>query len=161
MPLIELQTVIDAPLERVFDLSLSIDLHMDSVKDTGEVAVGGTIKGLIGLGQEVTFKAKHFGLWFQLTSRIVAFDRPNYFRDSQVAGPFKRFDHDHVFAAKNGTTIMTDRFDYSAPLGILGRCADVLVLTRHMRRMLSQRNQFIKLTAETEAWRNFLATPSG
>ena len=57
---IELETRINAPIERVFDLSRSIDAHLDSTSSTGERAIAGTTTGLIGLGETVTWSAVHF-----------------------------------------------------------------------------------------------------
>ena len=90
---IELSTSIAAPIERCFDLSRSIDLHMGSTNWTGERAIGGVVAGLIGSGQEVTWQGRHFGLTFTHTSRITAFDRPHYFQDSMVRGRFKSYCH--------------------------------------------------------------------
>ncbi|MGZ3777717.1 MAG: hypothetical protein ACXVI9_09040 [Mucilaginibacter sp.] len=41
MPKIELLTEINASIEMVFDLGRSIDLHMESTKQTGEKAIAG------------------------------------------------------------------------------------------------------------------------
>ena len=79
MPRIELFTTIHAPIERVFDLARSIDLHSDSLAGTGERAVGGVTAGLIGPGETVTWRARHFGVWQHLTSRITSFERPVVF----------------------------------------------------------------------------------
>jgi ligand-binding SRPBCC domain-containing protein len=103
---------------------------------------------LIGLGEEVTWEATHFGIRQRLTSRITIFDRPVHFRDAQVRGPFRRFDHDHFFAVESGGTMMRDVFDYSAPLGPLGRIADVIFLCSYMTRFLRKRAVAIKLAAE-------------
>jgi hypothetical protein len=54
MPAIDLNTLIRAPRERVFDLARSIDVHQDSTRGTEERAVAGVTKGLIGMGGEVT-----------------------------------------------------------------------------------------------------------
>src|SRR6218665_2682744 len=70
MPRLVLITEINAPLPRCFDLARSIDLHQVSTAHTGERAVSGRITGLIELNEEVTWRAKHFGIWQQLTSRI-------------------------------------------------------------------------------------------
>ena len=94
---IELECRVDAPVERVFDLSRSIDLHVESLAHTREKPIAGKTSGLIGAGETVTWRARHFGLWFSLTSEIVIFNRPNHFRDSQLRGPFANFDHDHFF----------------------------------------------------------------
>ena len=40
MPVIDITTMINAPMDRVFDLSRSIDLHTVSTAHTGERAVG-------------------------------------------------------------------------------------------------------------------------
>lgn len=156
MPLIELHTEVAAPIERVFDLSRSIDLHVASTAHTGEAAIAGVTSGLIGPGEEVTWRAKHFGLWQELTSRIVAFDRPHHFRDSMVRGAFSRFDHDHLFEARGARTLMIDRFDFDAPFWLLGRIVSRLVLTGHLRELLVARNQVVRSTAESDDWRTFL-----
>ncbi|TWU28530.1 SRPBCC family protein [Bythopirellula polymerisocia] len=149
MPRIELSTRINASIQTVFDLSRSIDLHVESTLQTNEKAVAGRTSGLISMGEEVTWEATHFGVRQRLTSRIVAFEPPRYFRDSMVAGIFKRFDHDHFFEPEEENTLMVDIFDFTAPLGMLGRVADVLFLERYLRNLLQTRNQFIKSVAET------------
>lgn len=157
MPRITLTTHIRAPIDRVFDLSRSIDLHAVSTAHTGEKAVAGVTRGLINLNEEVTWRAKHFGVWQRLTSRITAFDRPTHFRDSQVRGAFRRFDHDHFFRTlDDGTTELRDVFDFDAPLGFLGQLANWLFLTRYMTAFLATRNRAIKAAAEGESWRDFL-----
>ncbi|HMC84248.1 MAG TPA: hypothetical protein VKI61_01925, partial [Chitinophagaceae bacterium] len=61
MPTIHLTTFIAAPVERVFDLSRSIDVHKKSLAHTNEQAVAGTVTGLIQQDETVTWKAKHLG----------------------------------------------------------------------------------------------------
>jgi hypothetical protein len=68
MSVIQLTTIILAPVERVFDLARSIDLHVASTAHTGERAVAGVTSGLLGPGEEVTWRAKHFGVWQHLTN---------------------------------------------------------------------------------------------
>jgi ligand-binding SRPBCC domain-containing protein len=148
MPVIQLHTRIRAPLQRCFDLARSVDLHLESTRGTGEQAIAGVTHGLLGPGDQVTWRARHFGVWQELTSCITAFDPPRHFRDSMVRGAFARFDHDHYFAADAEYTDMRDVFDFTSPLGPLGRIADALVLTRYMRRFLAERNRILKQVAE-------------
>jgi ligand-binding SRPBCC domain-containing protein len=138
-------------MEVCFDLARSIDLHVQSMRASRECAVGGVTSGPIGLGEEVTWEAVHFGVRQRLTSRITAFDRPRSFRDSQARGAFRRFDHDHRFAHDGERTTMTDVFDYTAPLGLFGRLADILFLKRYMRRLLEERASAIPKAAESAA----------
>lgn len=156
MPVLELETFLAAPVERVFDLSRSIDLHVDSTAATGERAVAGVTSGLIGLGEEVTWRSRHLGVWQSLTVRITAFDRPHHFTDTMLRGAFHFMEHDHHFAAVPGGTVMRDVFAYRSPLGPFGRLADVLFLERYMRGFLAERNRVIQAAAESEAWRRYL-----
>src|SRR5665811_1912859 len=101
MPRIELRTEIKANKEIVFDLSRSIDLHRISTEHTNEEAIAGKTSGLIELNESVTWKAKHFGIYQRLTSKVTEFDRPNYFVDEMVNGAFKNFRHEHHFTDLN------------------------------------------------------------
>jgi ligand-binding SRPBCC domain-containing protein len=156
MAIIGLSTNIDAPAERVFDLARSIDAHVASADATGERAVEGVKSGLIGLGDEVTWEARHFGIKQRLRVRVTAFDRPHHFQDTMVRGAFKLMIHDHVFETRDGGTLMHDRFEFEAPLGLLGRLVEHLLLTRYMRRFLMRRNEVLKRMAEGQEWQAFL-----
>jgi ligand-binding SRPBCC domain-containing protein len=148
MPVIKIEMVINAPIEVVFDLSRSIDLHAISTVHTGEQAIAGKTSGLIGMGESVTWKAKHFGVTQLLTSKITGFNAPFYFSDEMVSGAFKAFKHEHILKEQNGMILMTDIFTYKSPYGILGRLADVLFLKSYMKDFLLKRNQTIKEYAE-------------
>jgi ligand-binding SRPBCC domain-containing protein len=156
MPVIELSTIIRAPRERVFDLARSIDAHQDSTAKTEERAVAGVTKGLIGLGEEVTWEARHFGVRQRLTVRITAFDRPKHFQDVMISGAFQSMTHDHTFAEHPEGTLMSDRFAFKSPLGILGAMADRLFLASYLRRFLVRRNEVLKQLAESADWRRYL-----
>ncbi len=108
MPIIKIETTVNAPIQRVFDLARCIDLHEQTMSKHNEKAIAGVTKGLINSGETVTWEATHFGIKQKLTSKITSFDRPHYFRDSLVAGAFAHFDHDHFFEAKDSQTIMRD-----------------------------------------------------
>lgn len=152
MPTIILTTIVDAPIERVFDLARSIDLHKISTAKTKEEAVAGKTSGLIGLNETVTWQAIHFGIRQKLTSKITAFTRPFHFRDEQLKGAFKYFIHDHYFKTEEGKIVMTDSFEFSSPGYLLGKIADKIILTRYLTNLLRERNALIKLYAETESW---------
>ena len=156
MPVIDLNTLIRAPRERVFDLARSIDAHQESTKGTEERAVAGVTEGLIGMGGEVTWEARHFGIRQRLTVRVTAFDRPKHFQDVMIYGAFRSMVHDHEFAESQTGTVMRDRFEFESPLGILGRMANWLILTSYMRRFLVCRNQVLKQLAESNEGSRYL-----
>jgi ligand-binding SRPBCC domain-containing protein len=145
---IRLETVIAAPIELVFDLARDIDFHQRSTEATGERAVEGRTSGLIGPDETVTWRARHLGRSWDLTSRITEFQRPMRFVDEQVSGPFASFRHEHRFEAIPDGTRMIDQWHHVAPFGVLGRIADRLLLERHLRRLLLVRNATLKAEAE-------------
>jgi len=157
MPIIKLETLINAPLEICFDLSRSIDLHKISTARTNERAIDGVTSGLIGQGQFVTWKARHLGITQKLTTKITEFDRPVYFVDEMTKGAFKRFRHEHHFKESSSSgTLMIDYFDYTSPFGLLGKLADVLFLKVYMTKLLLKRNEVIKEFAESGKWKEVL-----
>jgi ligand-binding SRPBCC domain-containing protein len=156
MPTIYLTTEINAPVQRCFDLSRSIDLHVLSTQKTHEKAVAGVMSGLIGLNEEVTWKARHFGIWQQLTTRITAFNSPTFFEDKMVKGVFKKMEHQHFFEQQGLLTIMRDQFYFEAPFGVIGRIVSTCILVHYLRSFLQERNALIKKTAEGNQWKMIL-----
>lgn len=158
MPQINLQTHIQADKRIVFDLARSIDLHRISTQQTNETAIAGVTSGLIGLNESVTWRAKHFGIYQKLTSKITEFECPNYFVDEMVSGAFKSFKHEHYFVDSDSGTLITDIFYYQSPLGFLGVIADKLFLQKYMTDLLTERNRIVKDFAESGRWKEVLQT---
>jgi ligand-binding SRPBCC domain-containing protein len=156
MPTIHLQTKIKAPIQICFDLSRSIDLHKISVTGSKEEAIAGVTSGLIGLGETVTWRGTHFGIRQTLTSKIMGFHSPVYFRDEMIQGAFKKLGHDHIFEEQNGVTIMKDIFEFESPGWIIGDLVNYILLTKYLRKVLIERNAIIKDYAETDKWKSIL-----
>lgn len=156
MATIILETKIKAPIKRCFDLSRSIDLHKISTAHTKETAIAGRTEGLINLGETVTWEAIHFGIKQRLTTKITSFQSPVYFKDEQIKGIFKSMEHEHFFNEYDDYTLMKDVFTFKAPLGVLGKLAERIFVTRHLRNLLIQRNRIIKDFAEGEEWKKVL-----
>jgi ligand-binding SRPBCC domain-containing protein len=129
--------------ETAFDLSLSIDAHLDSFERSGERAIGGVTAGVIGLGEFVTWRARHFGITWTMTSTITEWDRPRRFVDEQRKGPFRSFRHEHRFEPTDQGTRLLDHVEFEAPFGLLGRAVERLVLARYLRRLIDVRNTFL------------------
>jgi ligand-binding SRPBCC domain-containing protein len=150
MPVIRVETLIRAPVQRCFDLARDVGAHVRSTGKSRERAVGGVTSGLLALGDTVTWEAVHFGIQQRLTARITRFEPPALFEDEQVRGAFYSFTHRHEFRPVPGGTLMVDTFRYVAPLGILGRIADVLFLRRYMHTFIAVRAQALGAVAEME-----------
>jgi ligand-binding SRPBCC domain-containing protein len=157
-------TSIAAPVQRCFDLARSVEVHLAGNEHCGEtaVAVGGVTSGLIGMGQRVTWRAKHFGVWQNLTSEITVMEPPIYFQDTMVQGAFRFMNHDHHFRAlPSGETEMKDIFRFAGPLPVLGRLAEILFLRRYMQALLHERNVVIRQIAESSDWQQYLPSTPG
>jgi ligand-binding SRPBCC domain-containing protein len=151
VPVIVLRTRVAAAPSRCFDLARDVGLHQRSTAASRERAVAGVTSGMLGPGDEVTWEATHFGVRQRLSSRITVFEPPYRFVDEMVRGAFRRFRHEHQFLAVDGGTEMVDIFDYTSPLGLLGRLADLLFLRAYMTRLLRERNAYLKREAESAA----------
>jgi len=159
MPRIELNTEISAPINVVFDLSRSIDFHQKSLENTEEKAIAGRTSGLINLNETVTWRARHFGIQQNLTSKITVMQRPDIFVDEMLKGAFKSFSHQHLFLEEEDKTLLIDIFEFESPLGFLGKLANRLFLERYMEGMLLQRNAHLKKVAENGEWRDYISIP--
>ena len=148
MPTITLQTHISAPIQKVFNLSRDLDFHQQSASHTQEKAIAGRTAGLIELGESVSWKGKHFGLWLKHTSVITEMRAPYYFVDEMSKGLFKSFRHEHYYEEVEGGTLMTDRLYFEAPFGLLGTIVSELVLKGYLKRFLERRNAALKLALE-------------
>ncbi|MGV9295723.1 SRPBCC family protein [Amycolatopsis sp. NPDC003676] len=146
----EVCTAIAAPPQCAFEVSLEIEIHLESRSGSGERVVGGVRSGRMRLGDTVTWQARHFGLRWQMTSLISVHEPPGRFVDEQVRGPFRRWRHEHRFEPDgNGGTLMRDTVDFAAPLGWLGRTAEAVALNRYLPKLIRIRNEQVKAVAET------------
>jgi len=160
MSFIHLTTFIAAPIERVFDLSRSINLHKISTAHTHEKAIAGVITGLINEGETVTWQAKHLFKERKFTSKITAMNKPVSFTDEMTEGDFKSFRHEHHFKSTDNGTIMIDVVEMECPYGIIGQLINKFFLKNYIEQLLLKRNEVIKEFAESKKWIGILSSAS-
>jgi len=153
---IHLTTVISAPVERVFDLSRSINLHKISTANTNEEAIAGVTSGLINENETVTWQAKHLFKIRRFTSKITSMKKPLHFTDEMIAGDFKSFKHEHHFKPIENGTLMIDLVEFESPYGGLGILVNQLFLKNYIQKLLVNRNAVIKEYAESQKWQVIL-----
>jgi ligand-binding SRPBCC domain-containing protein len=156
MSKIHLTTFIAAPIERVFNLSRSINLHKISTAKTKEDAIAGVTTGLINLDETVTWQAKHLFKTRQHTSKITAMETPVSFVDEMIKGDFKSFRHQHFFKTVDNGTIMIDILEFESPYGTIGKIFNAVYLKKYLEKILIKRNAVIKEYAETTKWKAIL-----
>ena len=156
MPKIHLTSFIAAPIERVFDLSRSINLHQISTASSNEKAIDGVMTGLINKDETVTWQAMHLFKKRQFTSKITEMKSPDFFIDEMVKGDFASFHHEHHFKATDNGTIMIDIINFETPYGKIGKMANAIFLKKYLEKFLIKRNEVIKDYAETQKWKTIL-----
>lgn len=150
MPTLVLETVVEAPPERVFDLARSVECHTEPIGGD-ERTIDGTAEDRLELGDVVTRRGRHFGLPVELTVQVTQLETPRHFRDKQVDGPFERLVHDHYFErTPTGGTLVRDELRFDSPLGPLGTAVDAVVLENYLRSLLEDRNAALKASAERQ-----------
>lgn len=153
MPIIHITTFIAAPVERVFDLSRSIEFHKKSMSHTGEDAVAGVTTGLINLHDTVTWKAKHFRKMRYMKVKITAMNKPFSFTDELEKGDLRSMKHEHHFKQIENGTLMIDIFRFETPYGFIGKAVNKLFLRKYFEKLLQQRNDSLRLYAESDKWK--------
>ncbi|MGV3766622.1 MAG: SRPBCC family protein [Chitinophagaceae bacterium] len=148
METILLETIINAPIRQCFDTARSIDMHLDSMKHTGERAIAGKTSGYINEGETVTWKARHFGILFRMQVRITACQPYFLFTDEMERGPFRKMKHQHFFEETLAGVRMRDIFFFESPGGFIGKLVDRYILAPYLLKLLLRRNHVLKATAE-------------
>jgi ligand-binding SRPBCC domain-containing protein len=152
VPRIELVTEVPADRDHAFAASLDVGLHTSSMRRNHERAVAGVTSGRLGPGDRVTWRARHLGVWWQMSVRITEYDPPSRFVDEQVSGPFAHWRHVHLFQPHDtepGATVMSDVVDFSVPAGIAGRIVGVTILQPYLRRLIATRNALLAEALQT------------
>jgi ligand-binding SRPBCC domain-containing protein len=96
------------------------------------------------VGLVLDYHVRVLGRTTRWRSLIADYDPPNGFRDVQVLGPYRRWDHLHRFHRVEGGTVIEDLVVYEPPLGALGRLLDVLVIRRQLAAIFDYRRRRIE-----------------
>jgi ligand-binding SRPBCC domain-containing protein len=144
---------INAPIERCFLLSTSIDLVAITLQMK---PLSGKMTGLIESNDTLMWHGWKFGLPQVHETIITAYDRPNFFQDTQGRGRFKRFQHDHSFTEIGGHTLLHDKIRFTLPFGFAGDIVAKNIMVPYISKVLHRRLQMLKRVAESDEWRNFL-----
>ncbi|MGM7671688.1 SRPBCC family protein [Microbacterium sp. A93] len=143
-----LERVIRAAPAEAFAASLDPALHVESMARYGETMTSGPAGGTFTEGSTVTWRARHFGVPFHLSSIVFDIDPPHRFCDEQTKGPFGAFHHEHLFLEHPDGTLMRDTVTFRSPFGPIGRLVDRLFMREYMRRLISERNELLAASLE-------------
>jgi ligand-binding SRPBCC domain-containing protein len=154
---------IQAPIERVFLLSTSLELVARELKMHTVASPDATrTEGLVVGGDRIRWEGWQLGLPQKHVSLISAYEPCRFFQDSMVEGRFEFFQHDHEFTEIGGQVLLKDTIRFNLPLGWAGRLVAKYVMVPHIRGLLRRRFAMLKRIAETPEWKQYLpvqATP--
>ena len=145
---------INAPIDRVFLLSTSVELVAQTLQMQ---PVKGKTSGLIVDGDRLEWRGWKFGLPQRHETLITAYDRPTFFQDTMASGRFAFFQHDHHFSVLDGHVLLSDIVRFRMPFGPLGRLVGKYILVPHVRDLVVRRFELLKRLAETDQGRQYLA----
>lgn len=154
---------IQAPLDRVFALSTSVPVVQRTL---GLVPVAGVTKGHIAASSQVLWKGLLFGLPQSHFTVITDFAAPHadaagnrvaWFQDTQGAGRFAFFQHNHHMLEVDGRTLLQDDIHFALPFGVLGAWVARMVLCPYIRKTLRARMQLLNNLAVTASGDPYLA----
>ncbi len=147
---------VEAPIERCFLLSTSIDLVAQTLKLR---PVKGKTTGAIVDRDRVVWRGWKFGFPAFHETLITGYSRPSFFQDTMARGYFKHFQHDHHFDFIGGRTCMRDVVRCTFPLGTVGHPFGRMVVVPHIQELLRSRHLLLKRLAEGDGWREYIADP--
>ena len=157
MTKIHVTTFINAPIERVFNLSRSLTLSKMAFKGAKEQLLSSSAANMVGAGETITLRAKHLGKTREITSRVTDLELPNGYTEEQIKGDLKSFRHEYHFKKVDNGTIMIDLVEFEGPRDLLGSLAAKFFLKSYFEKILKKKNELVRQSAESEKWKAVLS----
>jgi ligand-binding SRPBCC domain-containing protein len=90
------------------------------------------------VGALIDYRLRIHGIPIRWRTRITFWEPPHRFVDEQLRGPYRLWEHQHEFEAKNDGTIVRDRVRYAVPFDFI---AYRLMVRRDVERIFSYRQK--------------------
>jgi ligand-binding SRPBCC domain-containing protein len=84
------------------------------------------------------------GIPLKWVTKISEVEKPVYFIDEQLSGPYSIWHHQHHFRETRGGIEMTDIVNYQLPLGILGNIAHQIAIKKKVEKIFEYREHKLK-----------------
>lgn len=157
MPKIHITSFIQAPVDRVFDLSRNLALSKLALKGGKEQILSSSAANLVNAGETITLRAKHLGKTREITSRVTDLELPNGYTEEQIKGDLKSFRHEYHFKKVENGTILIDLVEFEGPRDLLGSIAAKFFLKSYFESIVKKKNELVRQYAESEKWKAVLS----
>jgi ligand-binding SRPBCC domain-containing protein len=98
---------------------------------------------VMAAGLTIDYRVRVMGVPTRWRSLISEYDPPHAFRDVQLAGPYRRWDHHHRFRTESGGTTIEDLVVYEPPCGPLGMLVHRLAIRHQLAAIFQYRRDRI------------------
>jgi ligand-binding SRPBCC domain-containing protein len=103
---------------------------------TNEVYTGMKIEYKVSPVMKIPMK------WESLIQDVIPFKQ---FKDIQTIGPYKVWEHTHLFESTEDGVLMKDNILYVLPFGVLGNWANKLFVAKQLNELFDYRTEMIKM----------------
>ena len=120
------------------------NLSMITPPDMGFKILSGLENREIYEGMQIDYLIKPlFGIPLKWVTRIGNIEPGKYFTDIQVRGPYKVWEHTHIFSRQNVGINMRDEVIYELPFGILGKLMHCLFVRKRLNYIFGYRKSVL------------------
>ncbi|NEU08246.1 SRPBCC family protein [Flavihumibacter sp. R14] len=93
-----------------------------------------------------------FGIPLRWQTEITKVNKPTSFTDRQVKGPYKLWEHRHIYLPQEKGLVMQDEVKYQLPFGIIGRYTNSLVVREKIADIFAYRKGILnKMFVDNES----------
>jgi ligand-binding SRPBCC domain-containing protein len=96
-------------------------------------------------GMLIDYKVKPLlGIPLRWQTGIMSVEKPHRFTDSQLKGPYRIWEHTHIFTQTDNGVLMKDEVKYQLPFGPLGSFAHALLVRKKLQALFRYRKAAIE-----------------
>lgn len=110
------------------EMDFKIKTHLDNSEIYEGMLINYTVKPLLSI--PIGWETEIFNV-----------NKPYKFSDRQLKGPYKMWEHTHIFVEKDSGVLMTDEVNYQIPFGVLGSFAHALFIKKKVENIFTYREQ--------------------
>lgn len=144
MFIFEKSVIINCSIEKAFEFHKDIHNLLKISPDNAKVKIERANLPLIKGSDIYLSFTKFLLLKTKWQIRIIEFDPPYKFADTQIKGPFKSWTHYHTFEEVKGRTKMTDKIEYEMPFGVFGKFLHNIFLKKIISETVMYRHKMTK-----------------
>ena len=95
-------------------------------------------------GTVIDYTIRLFGIQVHWRTLITMYDPPHEFIDEQIKGPYNFWHHNHKFKEVEGGVEISDKVNYSIPMGVFGRVLHFFWIKRDLEKIFLHRKKFFE-----------------